>query len=103
MTINNHNLIGYFVLVDEAVWKITSRFQDCLTEAYEYECQRIDKRTGKVLSRTFSKGDKDVIGLYKTRERAEIARLNMRITELEERLDSFIGIINEVRENYNLL
>jgi BMFP domain-containing protein YqiC len=37
------------------------------------------------------------------RERAEIARLNMRITDLEVRLDSFIGIVNEVRETYNPL
>jgi BMFP domain-containing protein YqiC len=33
------------------------------------------------------------------RERAEIARLNMRITDLEVRLD----IVNEVRETYNPL
>ena len=103
MTTNNHNLIGHFVLVDGAVWQITSCFQDCLTEAFEYERQRIDQRTGKIQNKMFCDRDKDVTGFHKTRESAEIARLSIRVNELEERLDSFIGIVNEARETYNLL
>ena len=103
MTINNQDHTGHFVLAEGAVWKITNRLQNCLTENTEYECQRIDKRTGTLQKKVIPKRHKDLVGVYKTRERAEIARLNIRITELEKRFDSFIGVINEVRETYSLL
>jgi len=103
MPTNNQNRIGYFVLVNGEVWKITGCLVNCLSEQTEYECHRLNRVTGLKERRIFRKGDKLISGIYKTRERAEIAKQNVRINELEERLDSFVGIVNEFRQTYNLL
>lgn len=103
MTTKNQNRIGHFVLADGAVWKITNCLVNCLSENTEYECYRLNRQTGLKERRIFRKGDKLITGLYKTRERAELARQNERLDSLERFVDQLSETFDEVRNAYQLV